>query len=139
MTRALCLGAFATILAAPGAAGAGVSCAQSAPAPGLAPDIVARAAQPHDFPSFCSIPKIPTDVRGASDWKAAVLDTRLAGARLQRQTAASTWTLDRTDDFAAGARSEAAPPPPMNPASEADTATFAKSLRDRATPPPRPH
>ncbi len=139
MTRALCLGALAALLATPAAAGAASPCEQTAPGAGLAPDIVAQAAQPHGFPSFCSIPAIPTDVRGASDWKAAVVDTRLAGAQLQRQTAASTWTLDGTDDFAAGSRSEAAPPAPMTPASEADTAAFAKSLRDRATPPPRPH
>jgi hypothetical protein len=139
MTRALCLGAFATILAAPGVAGAAASCAQAAPVSGLAPDIVAQTTQPHAFPSFCSIPKMPTDVRGASDWKAAVVNTRLAGARLQRQTAASTWSLEGTDDFATGSRSDAAPPAQMTPASEADTAAFAKSLKDRATPPPRPH
>ncbi len=139
MTRALCLGGFALVLGAPAAAGAATACAQGAPAPGLAPDIVAEAARPHRYPTFCSIPKMPPDVRSVAQWKAAVVDTRLAGARVQKQTAPGTWTLDRSEDFAAGSRSEAAPPPPMTPASEADTAAFAKALKERATPPPRPH
>ena len=139
MTRALCLGGFALVLGAPAAAGAATACAQGAPAPGLAPDIVAEAARPHRYPTFCSIPKMPPDVRSVAQWKAAVIDTRLAGARVQKQTAPGTWTIDGTEDFAASARGEAAAPPPMTPASESDTAAFAKALKERATPPPRPH
>lgn len=140
MTRALCLGLFATMLLLPAAAGAATTCAGGAPSgAGLAPDIVSAAQQPHGYPSFCDIPRIPTDVRGATQWKAAVNDTRLAGARLQRQTAADSWTLDQTDSFATGARGDAAPPPPMTPATEDDTAAFARQLKQRATPPPRPH
>ena len=139
MTRALCLGGFALVLGAPAAAGAATACAQGAPAPGLAPDIVAEAARPHRYPTFCSIPKMPPDVRSVAQWKAAVVDTRLAGARVQKQTAPGTWTIDGTEDFAAAARSKAAAPSPMTPASESDTAAFAKALKERATPPPRPH
>ena len=140
MTRALCLGGFAVVLGAPSAADAATACAQGAPAPGLAPDIVAEAARPHRYPTFCSIPKMPPDVRSVAQWKAAVVDTRLAGAGVQKQTAPGTWTInDGTADFAATARGEAEAPPPMTPASESDTAAFAKALKERATPPPRPH
>jgi len=139
---ALCLGTALSLLALPAAAAD--ACAPTAavpaagaPASGLAPDIVAAAQQPHGFPGFCSIPKMPTDVRGVAEWKTAVLDVRRAGANLQRQSAADTWTLDgSTTGFAAESRSEAQAPPPMT--SPEDTDTFARQLKDRATPPPRP-
>lgn len=143
MTRSLCLGAAATVLALPAVAQAACgpttasTSASGAPGAGLAPDIVAAGQQPRGYPSFCDIPKIPTDVRGVAEWKAAVLDIRRTGANLQRETAPDTWTLDgSTAGFAAESRSEAAAPPPMNP--DQDTDAFARQLRDRATPPPRP-
>jgi hypothetical protein len=140
MTRALALGAGAAVLVFPAVASAASGCAQTAaPSPGLAPDIVAAAQHPKGFPSFCSIPPIPTDARDAGAWKTAVVDTRMDGVRLQRQTDASTWTLDGTDRFAAEARGEAAPPPPMTAASEGDAEAFTQQLKARATPPPRPH
>ncbi|MGA0600492.1 hypothetical protein ACO2Q3_07270 [Caulobacter sp. KR2-114] len=142
MTRSLCLGAVATLLALPAVAATACGPAQAAsatPAPGLAPDIVAAAQRPQGFPSFCSIPKMPTDVRGVAEWKAAVLDIRQSGAALQRQTAPGTWSLDgSTSGFAAESRGEAEAPPPMTPATPDDTAAFARQLKDRATPPPRP-
>ncbi|MBS0409236.1 MAG: hypothetical protein JSR86_04925 [Proteobacteria bacterium] len=127
------------MLVFPAMALAEIGCAQPASSDsGLAPDIVAAAQHPKGFPSFCSIPAIPTDVRDAGAWKTAVVDTRVAGARLQRQTDPSTWTLDGTDAFAADARREAAAPPPMTPASEGDAEAFTQQLKARATPPPRP-
>ena len=139
MTRTLALGAGAAMLVFPAVALAANGCAQPGPpAPGLAPDIVAAAQHPRGFPSFCSIPAIPGDVRDAGAWKTAVVDTRLSGARLQRQTDASTWTLEQTESFAAEARREAAPPPPMTSPSDADAEAFTQQLKARATPPPRP-
>jgi hypothetical protein len=144
MTRALALGAGAAMLVFPAVALAANGCAQPGSPEqgslqqGLAPDIVVAAQHPRGFPSFCSIPAIPGDVRDAGAWKTAVVDTRLAGARLQRQTDASTWTLDQTEGFAADARREAAPPPPMTSPSDADADAFTQQLKARATPPPRP-
>lgn len=142
MTRSVCLGAALSLLALPALAASACAPQQTAttaasPAAGLAPDIVAATHQPHAFPNFCSIPKMPADVRGVAEWKAAVLDIRRSGARLQQQTAPDTWTLNgSTEGFANDSRRQAEAPPPMNP--DADTDAFARQLKDRATPPPRP-
>ncbi len=143
MTRSLCLGVSLSLLALPAMAASACApqqtvAATASPAAGLAPDIVAASHQPHGFPNFCSIPKMPTDIRGVAEWKAAVLDIRRSGANLQQQTAPDTWTLNgSTEGFANDSRRQAAAPPPMNP--DQDTDAFARQLKDRATPPPRPH
>ena len=78
-------------------------------------------------------------MRGAEAFKAAVVDTRVEGARLVRRTAPDTFTLNATDDFLAQARRDATPPPPLTTPSDGDTAAFVKEMRARATPPPKPH
>ena len=138
MRRAAYLAALLLALGAPAASAATESCTAPSGTELLPPDMVAAARGPHAFPTFCSIPPIPRDVRSAAQYKAAVVDTRLAGRDLTRDSAESTFSLTGTDDFAAGARNEAAPPPPMdNP--EGDTAAFVDAAKKRATPPPRPH
>jgi len=107
-----------------------------AAAPPLPPDLVAEARAPHPFPTFCSIPPIPNDVRPAEGFKAAVDDIRDAETELAAQVGPETWSLSGTEDFAAAARSAAAPPPPMTTAT--DTEAFVRAMKKRATPPPRP-
>jgi len=93
------------------------------------------------YPTFCSIPKRPTDIRAPDAFKAAVLDTRRSGVALVRATNPGTFGLPQSGAgaFAAKARSEAAPPPPMNPQNVTDAAAFARDARAKAAPPTRPH
>lgn len=127
------LAAGLCVLAAPLSAAAATAC--DAPPP-LPADLVAEARAPHPFPTFCSIPPIPTDVRPAAGFKTAVTDVRVAKADLAREVGPDHWSLDGTEAFAAGARSTAAPPPPMT--TDQDTEAFLRAMKKRATPPPRP-
>ncbi len=133
MTGGPILGLGVALCLLAGHASAAASCAAPPPLP---PDLVAEAKKPHPFPTYCSIPPIPTDVRSAEGFKAAVQDVELAKSELAAQVADERWSLSGTDTFAAGARSTAAPPPPMP--SETDTEAFLKAMKKRATPPPRP-
>ncbi len=91
------------------------------------------------YPTFCSIPGRPTDVRGPAAFKTAVLDTRRSGVALVRATRPETFGLPEAGAgaFASAARAEAAPPPPVNPQNVADAAAFARDARARAAPPRR--
>ncbi|MEP6967203.1 MAG: hypothetical protein ABI906_03905 [Pseudomonadota bacterium] len=137
MTSVVWLGVGLGALAAPATSAAANSCAGGAATPqsGM-PD---RETRPNGYPTFCSIPQAPTDVRDAAAFKADVVATRLAGARLVRTTAPDTFSVSGTEAFAAGARQDAAPPPPITTPSQADTAAFVKASKARATPPARPH
>jgi hypothetical protein len=126
------LGAAALMLAAPGLAHADASCQPSALLP---PDMVAASRAPHPYPTFCSIPAIP-QVPPAEHYKAAVTETRLAGAELVQETSAPNWTLEQSEAFAAGAKQEATPPPAVT--TDTDTEAFIREMKRRATPPPRP-
>jgi hypothetical protein len=108
-----------------------------ADASGLSPQVAAEVARPHPYPSFCSIPPLPRNVRSAQAFKTAVVTTRLAGARLVRRTAPTTWTLQNTPGFSRTARSQAAPPPPVP--TSGTTQDFIAKMRARATPPQKPH
>jgi len=88
------------------------------------------------YPTFCQIPPMPTGVRDASAFKNAVVATRLSGARLDRNAAPATWSVQDTGGFARAAIDRAAPPPAIS--SGEDTAAFIAAARARATPPPRP-
>ncbi len=81
---------------------------------------------------------MPTDIKSAAQFRTEVLATRMAGARVALGSEPSHFTLTDTEGFAAEARGEAAPPPPMTTPGEADTADFAASARRSATPPARP-
>lgn len=91
------------------------------------------------YPNFCSIPQPPTDVRTAAEFKTAVVEARAAGRSLTRATSRMAWSLSpgEAGPFAAEARAEATPPPPMTP--PGDAAEFARRAREEATPPPKPH
>ncbi|MGI8839400.1 MAG: hypothetical protein ACR2F8_01215 [Caulobacteraceae bacterium] len=89
------------------------------------------------YPTFCSIPPAPVGVRAAAAFKSAVMDTRIAGARLVSQTAPSTFSLEGTEAYAAAGRAEARPPPPMTASDAAAAEDFAKAARARAMPPKR--
>ncbi len=106
-----------------------------------APPVLAGEFQPGaplTYPGFCDIPPIPTNIPTPQTFKTEVVGTRLAGAKLEGQTAPGTWSLTGTEDFESGAIREAAPPPPMNPPGGADTATFVAHAKAKATPPRRP-
>ena len=90
------------------------------------------------YPTFCSIPNPPTQLKSPAAIHREVLDTRLAGRDLVNATQPSTFTLDDTAGFAERAITEAAPPPPVTAPSDADTEAFAKAARDTATPPRHP-
>jgi hypothetical protein len=137
MTTLFGFGVCAFVLATPAA----VLAAQPCPGPSEAapPDLLAQAHQVRAYPTFCAIPPKPVGVRGAAAFKTAVVDTRVAGARLVGQTAASTLSLDDTDQFAAAARGEAAPPLPMTTPDQSGAEDFVNSGRKRVTPPARPH
>ena len=90
------------------------------------------------YPSFCSIPAVPHDVRTAEAFKSIVVDTRLGGRSLEQNTGPSQFSLTDTAGFEAQARLEATPPPPITPPGPADTEAFLRDTRARVTPPPRP-
>ena len=92
---------------------------------------------PAGYPSFCSIPRPPTDVRSVGAFREAIVETRLAGRAATREGGPDTWTLpeDGAGAFAAQARAEAAPPPPENHGPDADAKAYSDELRRMATPP----
>ena len=136
MTAVLCLAAAAPAAAAP-AAGCAPVVATAAPASPA--EMLARARLGGPFPNFCSIPPVPKDIPTAAAYKSQVVDVRLDGRLLERQTAPSTFSLGDTDAFSAAVRGEAAPPPPITTPDEGDTAAFVKAMRAKATPPKRGH
>lgn len=137
MTRLVGRAVLALTVASPAASLAAPADGAGPPGP-LPPDLVAKARSIDAYPTFCAIPPTPAGVRGAGAFKAAVMDTRISGARLVRQTAPSTFSLSDTEAFAAAERGQAAPPPPMTMPSQGAAEDFAKAARARATPPKRP-
>lgn len=96
---------------------------------------VARAAKIHKtYPTFAQIPPAPTDVRSEKAWAAAVGEVESAHADLVRKTAPETWSLQRTEAFAAGAQAAVREEGPA--AREDDTEGFTRRAQERATPPP---
>jgi len=86
------------------------------------------------YPTFIGVPPVPKDVRPHRQYGQAASQIEKTRADLERATADDTWTLNDTETFAAEARSGAGPE--LAPAEQADTETFAKDQRKRATPPP---
>jgi len=126
------------LLTCAGSATAG-SASPCSDAPAALPtDISAQAATKPTFPTFCSIPAALKNVRTAAAFKAAVVQTRLAGAGLVRRTAPDTFTLGGTREFQARAEQEAAAPAPMPTPGGPDTQSFIEAARARAAPPERP-
>jgi hypothetical protein len=93
------------------------------------------------YPTFCAIPEAPRDVRGADAFKAAVVETRLAGRQTLRDSAPDTFLLPigGAEAFAADARARAAYPSAAAAPAEQATRDFADAARARATPPKPRH
>jgi hypothetical protein len=90
---------------------------------------------PGRYPTFQDIPPVPQDVRPAAAWKSAVASIKGDNAELQAQVAANPPTLSNSEAWAAQKAAAAKPPPsPEGPSTE----EFAKALRDKAKPPPKP-
>lgn len=113
-----------------------VRCA-SPPPPALSREF--QPGGPLAYPNFCAIPPTPTNIPSAQTFKTEVVDTRLAGARLESESAPETWSLTGTEDFESGAIRQAAPPPPMTAPGDADTEAFVAKSKAKATPPHKPH
>jgi len=104
------------------------------PASPVAADVARMTRQPGKFPTFASIPKKPTDIRPLAQYGADANAILAQGEALTQATAPGTWTLQGTDDFAEKARKDAGPQ--IEPPKPGDAEAFARSLRERATPPP---
>jgi hypothetical protein len=105
------------------------------PASPVAADVARMTNARTDFPSFRDIPAKAADVRPLALYGRQANDLEADGARIERETAPGTWTLDNTTGFAEGARRDVGPDLP--PPTPADAEAFARELRERATPPPR--
>lgn len=105
-----------------------------------AAQIEAGAAQSTAWPTFEGIPQTPTDVRSPEGWRLAVTATEGDRLELLRATAPGTFSLDGTEAFAASQRAridiDASDIPTA--ADAAETEAWARAMRARATPPPRP-
>jgi hypothetical protein len=90
------------------------------------------------YPTFAAIPAAPTDVRPAGAWRDNIAGVKAAGARLAAETAPSTFSLSDTEAFAETTRRrlDAGGAAPTEAASRAEADAFARSIRQRATPPP---
>jgi hypothetical protein len=106
--------------------------------PLLPPDLVSQASKARPYPAFCAIPPTPTDVRTSQAFRAAVIDTRLAGQQLERLTEPGSFHLSETDSWALHARREASPPPPIASPEPLDTEAFVRAARAKTTPPRKP-
>jgi hypothetical protein len=108
------------------------------PASPVADETRAAAQRPGVRPTFADIPAVPTDVRAAEGFKAAVTTEQAAGDAVRRMAASGLFTLSDTEAFAARARAAAKAPDFGAPtaADRADTEAFAKAARGRATAPP---
>ena len=105
------------------------------PSAALPDDIAGKPANVRTFPTFCQIPRRPSNVRTGKAFKEAVVAIRLTGVRLAAQTAPGTFSLENTDGFASAARAQAIPPPPMAPPFGQPTEAFTNQARALALPP----
>jgi hypothetical protein len=105
----------------------------------VAQDVKQADLHPGPFPTFQDIPKLPRDVRPAAAWNRAVQATEADKVMLDRASAEIAAQQVDTEAFAAEARRatavEAADIPSAK--TDADTAAFAKALRDKVKPPPK--
>ena len=100
----------------------------------VAAEVARMSRQDVKLPGFDSIPKGPTDLRPVARYGRDAASLTAAGEALRAATEPQTWTLQGTDAFAEKARSDAGPQ--IEPPKPGDAEAYAKTLRDRATPPP---
>jgi hypothetical protein len=107
----------------------------------VAAEVAAASQSPGPYPKLNKIPTTPTDVRPASAWKSAVVTEWTQKKQLEAQAAAIPFTLNNTEQFAAGDRSKISPQLAVQaPAdAEAQAQAFADTEHARATPPPKPN
>lgn len=107
----------------------------------VASDVKAAMKHPGPYPKFADIPRLPHDVRPARAWNRAVQATEADKAELDRAAAEIASRPVDTEAFAQAARSAVAIPPAEVPSAQisAETAAFAKALRERVKPPPKAH
>jgi hypothetical protein len=106
----------------------------------VAKDVIYASHHPGPYPKFTDIPSVPTDVRPAAEWRAAISDIKAEGRKLDAQVAALPPPLTDTEAFAAASQSMSAAQPSEVPPADAQqqTESEARTLRERATPPPPP-
>lgn len=105
-----------------------------------AAEVARAAANPGPYPTFEDIPPFPADMRAPAAWRSAVQATEADRVTLLAETAPETWALNDSDGFVARTLADADVDWDDVP-TEADIAeseAFARSLRARAIPPPRP-
>jgi len=107
----------------------------------VAAEVVAASQSPGPYPKLNKIPSTPTDVRSAAAWKTAVVAEWTAKKQLEAQAAAIPFTLNNTEQFAAGSHARISPELAVQaPAdAEAQAQAFADAEHARATPPPKPN
>jgi hypothetical protein len=90
------------------------------------------------YPTFCGIPATPRDVRPATAFKSQVVETRLAGRRVLRDTAPATFGLPegQAEAFARSALAAVAPAETLS--APTDTEVFVEKARRQVVPPPLP-
>lgn len=105
----------------------------------VAKDVVEADKHPGPYPRFADIPKLPRDVRSAAAWNRAVRKAKADEAALDRETSAIAAQPVDTEAFAAEAQRGVAVEPGGAPdaKAQAESAAYAKSLRDRVKPPPK--
>jgi hypothetical protein len=132
---ALTLGACVSVPVVEPYAGAEVN-----PDSAAAAQIQAAAAERRDYPTFEGIPQMPADIRPPEAFRVAVAATEEDRATLLRDTAPETFSLSGTEAFAAGQRARIDIDVTDIPtaADTAATEAWARAMRARATPPPRP-
>lgn len=94
--------------------------------------------QHRGYPRWSRFPAAPKNVPTAADIAARVDETQAAQADLLASAARIDWTLSGTEAFAAETRAAIDPrlAQPAAPDATAETAAFARAMKDLATPPP---
>ncbi|HEY3694125.1 hypothetical protein [Phenylobacterium sp.] len=109
-----------------------VGAARIDPASPIAADATRLVKANRRVPTFAQIPPAPKDVRLPRAFRSAVVDTEAARDRLIAATGPGAWTLTGTEGFADRASAQA----DDEAVSARDTEGFARTGRERATPPP---
>ena len=105
----------------------------------VAKDVIEADRHPGPYPKFADIPKLPRDVRPAAAWDRAVASAKADEAALDRGAAEVAAQPADTEAFAAAAKRTAAVEPVDVPTAkaQAESAAYAKALRNRVKPPPK--
>lgn len=105
----------------------------------VAQEVINASKHPGPYPKFADIPPTPTDVRPPQAWRAAVLDLKAKKAVLDAQVADLPPPATDTEAFAAQKRGQAESDLRAGaPDAAQQTEAYARTLRERATPPPPP-